>query len=131
MRLRSCWPRSSTPGFARTKCARDDPKFLPVRELAAAFGFGAVKPKKDSPLGKQWVVITGLVPIVDQAAEYHRLFDNAWYGTPELDNPQWVDFQVERAQVASAGGGNEQWEPIDVHDAIGKDSKCSFRSGPR
>ena len=38
-----------------------------------------MKPKKDAPLGRQWVVITGCVPVAEQAAEYQKLFDNAWY----------------------------------------------------
>ncbi|HWC88235.1 MAG TPA: hypothetical protein VG433_01210 [Pirellulales bacterium] len=103
------------------KVRRDEPKFLAVREVRASFGFGAVRPKKEIPLGKQWVVITGLVPVAEQAAEYQKLFENAWYNNPDLDNPQWLDFQVERAVVKSAGGGNEQWTAIDVHDAISKE----------
>jgi hypothetical protein len=112
------------------KVRRDEPKFLPVHELAVTFGFGAVRPKKDAPLGEQWAVITGLVPIAEQAAEYQKLFENAWYVNPNLDTPQWIDFQVERAQVASAGGGNEQWEPIDVHGAIKKEFETFFQERP-
>lgn len=103
------------------KVRRDEPKYLAVRELRASFGFGAVKPKKDQPLGKQWAVITGLIPVGEQATEYQKLFDNAWFVDANLDTPQWVDFQVERATVKSAAGGHEQWEPVDVHQAINKE----------
>lgn len=109
------------PRIRENKVRRDEPKFLAVRDLHATFGFGAVRPKKEIPLGKQWVVITGLVPEAEQAAEYQKLFNNAWFVDPNLDNPQWLDFQVERAVVASIGGGNEQWAPIDVHDALIKE----------
>ena len=118
------------PRIRENKVRRDEPKFLPVGELAAAFGFGAVRPKKDAPLGKQWIVITGLVPVSDQAAEYHRLFDNAWYVNPDLDNPLWKDFQIERAVVTSPGGGNEQWEPLDAHGAIAKEFDTFFQERP-
>ncbi|HEY5312776.1 MAG TPA: hypothetical protein VIK18_09660 [Pirellulales bacterium] len=118
------------PPIRENKVRRDEPKFLAVRELRATFGFGAVKPKKEIPLGKQWVVITGLLPVVEQAQEYENLFNNAWYNNPNLDTPQWLDFQVERAVVASAGGGHEQWAAIDVHAAISSEFDQFFQERP-
>lgn len=115
------WAGLMNQPIRENKVRREEPKFLAVRELHTGYGFGAVKPKKDAPLGRQWVVITGLLPMAEQEAEYQKLFSNAWLTDPDLDTPQWIDFQVERAEVDSPAGGGEQWTAINVHEAIAKE----------
>lgn len=61
-----------------------------------------------------YVVVTGLIPVSRQAAEYRRRFEGVGYQDARRDAPLWADWVVERAVV---GPGGERWEKIDLVDA--------------
>jgi hypothetical protein len=59
-----------------------------------------------------YVVITGLVPMTKQVAEFRRCFAAAQYQDPQRDWPRWSSFKVERAVVGPGGLG--RWENVPI-----------------
>ena len=59
-----------------------------------------------------YVVITGLVPMTRQVAEFRRCFASAQYQDPQRDWPRWSSFKVERAVVGPGGLG--RWENVPI-----------------
>jgi len=115
---------------SENKVRRDEPKYFAVNDLRATYGTGAVKLKTNGYVGKRWVVVTGLIPYVEQLTEYKKLFDNAMFTKPELDAPQYDGFEVERAEI-TPGSSELAWQPIDVIAAIGKELKEFAGAGER
>jgi hypothetical protein len=104
---------------------RDEPKYLPARDLQLASGFGAVRLKKGGYTGKRWVVVTALAPFADQLAAYTEKFNNALTKDAGLDTPRYARFEVERAEVNSTNPDKAtlKWQPVDVKAALIDDSK--------
>lgn len=61
-----------------------------------------------------YVVVTGLIPVAKQRAEYRNRFEGVDLRDEKRDAPLWADWMIERASV---GAGPEQWEKIDLVDA--------------
>jgi len=62
-----------------------------------------------------YVVVTGLIPVSKQVAEYRRRFESVGFQDAASDSPQWADWRIERTAV---GRGAERWEPLDLLDAV-------------
>ncbi len=101
-----------------TRVRRDEPSYFEPTDLRVAYNFGAVASKGEGSkyTGRQWVVVTGLVPYHKQVEEYKRLFDNALHKDPKLDTPQYATFAVQRAETTSAGQSDAdlKWTDVDV-----------------
>jgi hypothetical protein len=61
-----------------------------------------------------YVVITGLIPVAKQVAEYERRFESVGFKDPKRDVPLWADWSIERTTV---GGGGDRWERLDLAEA--------------
>jgi hypothetical protein len=61
-----------------------------------------------------YVVVTGLIPVSRQTAEYRRRFEGVGFQDARRDAPLWADWVIERTVVAAGG---ERWEKIDLVDA--------------
>jgi hypothetical protein len=65
--------------------------------------------------GQRWVVLTGLLPYKKQWLEYGRVFRNAELKDPRRDVPQYIHYQVQRAEVTPGVDPQpEDWKPINV-----------------
>lgn len=62
-----------------------------------------------------YVVVTGLIPVAKQAAEYDRRFESVGFKDPKRDSPLWADWEIERSVV---GGGGDRWDRIELADAV-------------
>jgi len=59
-----------------------------------------------------YCVVTGLIPIAKQVADYQQRFQQAGLRDPQRDVPLWSDYLVERMVVTP--GGREDWKRIDL-----------------
>jgi hypothetical protein len=59
-----------------------------------------------------YCVVTGLIPIAKQVADYQQRFEQAGLRDPQRDVPLWSDYLVERMVVTP--GGREDWKRIDL-----------------
>lgn len=60
----------------------------------------------------QYVVVTGLVPVAKQRAEFVRCYSGAGFQDPQRDTPRWGQYAVERSQVVNGTAG--KWERLKV-----------------
>lgn len=74
-------------------------------------GFSNVKGTR--PVGKQWIVVTGAVPVKEQADEYVASLSNSSY--PEKNfAPNYKTFRLQRAIVGPTGAVAENaWQDVD------------------
>ena len=73
---------------------------------------GGMSGDSDNVKGRRFIVVTGLLPYPKQSEQYTKLFVGAEYQNLMVDRPNYVDYQVERAEVT---GGRLNWIPIDVN----------------
>jgi hypothetical protein len=95
-----------------------------------AAGGIANRPNANAPVkGKQWAVITGLVPIANQVKEYRAAFRDARKTDPNLDSPRYHSFEVERAEVpvGSAADAELKWTLLDPKLAETEEANFSER----
>jgi len=59
-----------------------------------------------------YCVVTGLIPIAKQVADYQQRFEQAGLRDPQRDVPLWSDYLVERTVVTP--GGREDWKRIEL-----------------
>lgn len=90
------------PGFSEFGPGMMPPEMIPGLGMPAAVR-GRLVP---------YCVVTGLIPVARQMAEYDGRFGNAGLRDPQRDTPLWSDYQVERTVVGP--GGREEWKPIDL-----------------
>lgn len=124
---------------------RTEPQVFPLEELRAATGFGGIQMSMaglggapasaasvEAPMptgsgsggmmdapgnlkGQRWVVLTGLLPYKKQWLEYGRVFRNAELKDPRRDVPQYIHYQVHRAEVIPGIDPQpDDWKPINV-----------------
>jgi hypothetical protein len=62
-----------------------------------------------------YVVVTGLIPVSRQAAEYRRRFEGVGFQDAKRDSPLWADWTIERTLV---GDETEGWAAIDLVEAV-------------
>lgn len=84
-------------------------------EMAGMAGTAGVPgvPGQPATQGKivPYVMVTGLIPVVKQRAEYARRFDTASFHDPTLDIPAWNGFDIEKTEVLT--GAAEKWTRLD------------------
>jgi hypothetical protein len=109
-------------------------------------GGGGVQPSTESKLTSQaWVVVTALVPVEKQSAEYNRVFSHAMGESAERDTPHYTRPIVERAQVDAKNPDKLDWKPLEpltvdqpnwqekseeIVEAKYLDPNLTFRLGP-
>jgi len=59
-----------------------------------------------------YVIVTGLIPVAKQQAEYRSRFEACGFRDPKRDSPLWCDFEIERSSVGA--NGKEAWTKIDL-----------------
>lgn len=104
---------------------RSKPTILPIEDVRAVAGVAvlAVKAKpaggrpvadQDGPQGKvvPYVLVTGLIPVAKQQAEYDRQFKSAGFHDAVRDAPSWNSYTIERTEVLA--GTAEKWALIDI-----------------
>jgi hypothetical protein len=57
-----------------------------------------------------YVIVTGLIPVAKQQAEFDQKFAEVGYRDAKLDTPVWTDFEIERS---TEGAGQETWQKLD------------------
>jgi hypothetical protein len=72
------------------------------------------RPDQAAAQGKivPYVLVTGLIPVAKQQAEYERRFGTASLRDPILDSPSWSNYRLEKTEVLP--GTAEKWTPIDM-----------------
>jgi len=91
---------------------------FPVEQLQAVTGIAelAVKPAAaDAAPGIKimpYVIVTGLIPVQKQVAEYAARFDGVVFTDSKRDTPLWSDYTIERAVVGAKGP--EAWSKLAV-----------------
>lgn len=109
-------------------------------------GGGGVRPSHESKLKSQaWAVVTALVPIEKQAAEYNRVFSHAMGEAAERDIPHYTRAIVERAAIDPKNPDKLDWKPLgpltvsqaewetggdEIVDSKYLDPNLTFRLGP-
>lgn len=74
---------------------------------------GGVKPSNEAKLKSQpWAVVTALVPIEKQTAEYSRVFSHAMGEAAERDTPHYARAIVERAVIDAKNPDKLDWKPL-------------------
>ncbi len=104
---------------------RGKPKVFAVRDLRGAAELGSFTmqgAERGENRGQRWVVITGLVPVAEQAEAYLDAFSGNHL---ESDVPQYYHYWVERAEVSSAAGDEPQWTRLNVMAALGVQKRWS------
>lgn len=130
------WEQSLFPA----KNKRSDVTALPLEKLQAEAGIGAIKylPEENrtgqtpagggmSPgmmgrpasgagggtdQGREWVVVTGLIPVGKEFREYDEKFANAEYTDINRDIPRYVFYDIERGTLGE--DGQIAWEKIEL-----------------
>ena len=59
-----------------------------------------------------YCVVTGLIPLAKQVADYQQRFEQAGLRDPQRDVPLWSDYLIERTVVTP--NGKEEWKRIDL-----------------
>lgn len=116
------------PPLALTEGPAPPPPLFAVESLRGSAGRGAfvkssagprgyIRPGSEETEGRRWVVLTGLVPVRKQHLAYLQTFQNSEWFRPQTDIPQYVTYQVERAEMTPAGGSSP-WVRLDVGQAL-------------
>jgi hypothetical protein len=98
-----------------------------VRDLRPAYAYGAVNYKgsgenKETPTGKEWIAVTGLVPFDEQTAAYTKAFQHA-LDTTSNAIPVYMSYEIRRAEVTSLDPNEVvDWDkltPVNLQAAVG------------
>ncbi|HEY2838911.1 MAG TPA: hypothetical protein VGJ26_07175 [Pirellulales bacterium] len=114
---------------------RGEPPYLTVKDLQVGTEYGAVavrpagapaaprpggppgqRPPAGQPaagdaiLGKQWAVVTGVIPSTQQLKEFRAAFASSPQGAH--DSPHWKGFEIQRQE------GEGPWTPLDLKSAF-------------
>ncbi|MDR2170381.1 MAG: hypothetical protein LBP59_09585 [Planctomycetaceae bacterium] len=103
---------------------RDKVPLLPVENLQAASGLGAVliKPAAGkTQIGERWAIITGLIPIQRQREFYVRAYAASVRPSPTQDTPFYASYILERAEIKpDQNEKNLEWIKLDAFNEINK-----------
>jgi hypothetical protein len=104
------------------RAKRSLPAVFAIEDLRAVAGIAVLPPGKVPPAGgdaqplpriTSFVVVTGLIPVARQRAEYQQRFAEVGFQQADRDAPLWADWMIERA----VGPGFDRWEKIDLTEA--------------
>ncbi|MDR1141491.1 MAG: hypothetical protein LBL62_07350 [Planctomycetaceae bacterium] len=140
-KIRSEYYRTETqwlPSLFPEKNKRSAVNVLPVKELKAQAGLGAVSINPSSPLvsaaetgntgssamtgnsgtgariGERWAIITGLIPIKQQLNLYIDKFSSSVLPDALRDMPTYILYDVERAEVIPGKNPDDlEWKRLD------------------
>ena len=87
---------------------------VPVQPTPEMMGFPQPGMDPAQPQGKivPYVLVTGLIPVAKQRAEYDSRFSMASLRDPNLDAPHWNGFVIERMEEIPGAEG--RWKPVDM-----------------
>ena len=71
-----------------------------------------------------YVIVTGLIPLTKQFAEYERCYASTSMQDKKRDLPIWSEYRIERLVIAPAV--REIWEPIDLK-LVAKQARDEWR----
>ncbi|MBQ9372481.1 MAG: hypothetical protein IJU03_09845 [Thermoguttaceae bacterium] len=77
--------------------------------------------------GRQWITITGSIPIRRQQSIYSDLYSDAQYMDDARDQPRYIFYELQRGTVGA--GGAVDWQKVDVIRAIKKENNLWAGSG--
>jgi hypothetical protein len=63
-----------------------------------------------------YVLVSGLIPVAKQQAEYNRRFGMASLRDPNLDAPHWNGFVIEKMEEIPGTEG--RWKPVDMKSVV-------------
>ncbi|MDO5554187.1 MAG: hypothetical protein Q4G68_10540 [Planctomycetia bacterium] len=82
-------------------------------------GMGSASGSNGKVEGRQWVTITGSIPVRKQLADYMAHFSNAQYTDMLRDQPIYLSYVLQRGTPSDAG--EIVWENIDIIQAYRKE----------
>ena len=65
--------------------------------------------------GRNWIVVTGLVPVGEQLRIFNEKFSRAQFTDVDRDFPVYVSFEIERG-VVGEDGQVQNWEPLNLEE---------------
>lgn len=71
--------------------------------------------------GRQWITVTGSIPIRKQQSIYSDLFSDAQYLDDARDQPRYVYYELQRGVVKQ--GGAVEWTKVDPIKAMKKENQ--------
>ena len=83
-------------------------------------------------LGRQWIVVTGLIPIGQQLKDYNEELSRAEFTDPIRDVPKYLSYDIFRGEVQENGETKWDEEPINLNDTYEQevDKWASFGLDP-
>lgn len=120
--------------IAQPQVKRTQPPVLSVTSLQASSGVGfcqniqndsmtssrsgqnSRKPQLNLTPGVRWVVVTALIPNLEQEKRFFETFQNSDVKYPDSDRPSYYSYYVEREEIDSSG--SQGWKPLDVRESI-------------
>ncbi|MBQ2621329.1 MAG: hypothetical protein IJF84_08310 [Thermoguttaceae bacterium] len=121
--------------IAQPQVKRTQPPVLTVTELQVSSGVGFspdIRNDVGSPSrtgqnsgktqqlklnpGVRWVVVTALIPNLEQEKKFYETFKNSDVKYPESDRPSYYSYYIEREEITSAG--SQGWKPLDVKESV-------------
>ena len=131
--------------IAQPQVKRTQPPVLSVTSLQVSSGVGfcpdvrndmSSSPRSGQNSGKtqlkltpgvRWVVVTALIPNLEQEKRFFETFRNSDVKYPESDRPSYYSFYVEREEITSSG--SQGWKPLDVKESVLINRRYSAGSG--
>jgi len=108
--LRGAAERGAFRIGTKEAAARDEPA-RPPRGGRRPPAVAAVNRSDEEIRGQRWVSLVALVPVEKQLTAFKEAFSGTVYSDPQRDVPDYLDFQVERVEVASPGeAADPDWE---------------------
>ncbi|MBR5709288.1 MAG: hypothetical protein IKX40_00860 [Thermoguttaceae bacterium] len=77
--------------------------------------------------GVRWVVVTALIPNLEQEKRFFETFRNSDVKYPDSDRPSYYSFYVEREEITNSG--SQGWKPLDVKESFQINKRYSGGSG--
>ena len=65
--------------------------------------------------GRNWIVVTGLVPVGEQLRIFNEKFSKAQFTDVDRDFPVYVSFEIERG-VVGEDGQVQNWDPLNLEE---------------
>ena len=131
--------------IAQPQVKRTQPPVLSVTSLQVSSGVGfcpdirnesSVSPRSGQNAGKtqlkltpgvRWVVVTALIPNLEQEKRFFETFRNSDVKYPDSDRPSYYSFYIEREEITSSG--SQGWKPLDVKESVLINRRYSASSG--
>ena len=120
--------------IAQPQVKRTQPPVLTVTSLQVSSGVGfnpevrndsSQSPRSGQNSGKtqlklnpgvRWVVVTALIPNLEQEKKFFETFRNSDVKYPESDRPSYYSYYVEREEITA--NGSQGWKPLDVKESV-------------